>query len=53
MEIEEVAAKHPEKILRLRIYNDLKLKGYQKELLKSCLNGVTMNFILLKKLQNS
>jgi len=49
MEIEEVAAKSPEKILRLRIYNDLKLKGFQKELLKKLLEWGDEEFKLVEK----
>jgi len=49
MEIEEVAAKSPEKILRLRIYNDLKLKDFQKELLKKLLEWGDEEFKLVEK----
>ncbi len=49
MDIEEVAAKEPQKILRLRIYPDLKMKGYQKELLTKALGWGEEEFGLMEK----
>lgn len=48
MEIEEVAAKSPEKILRLRIYPGSPLKGYQKQIIKKELGWGEEEFSLLE-----